>query len=102
MSKAFASGKHAFGYCDRCGFRYKLSRLKKEKQNETTQNLLVCQDCFDPDHPQNRLGRIDYSDAIGLREPRPDLSANSSRSMGGFNPVNGFQISVEIGRVAVV
>ena len=34
--------------CERCGFEYKASQLKKEWTN-----LMVCRDCWEPRHPQD-------------------------------------------------
>jgi hypothetical protein len=72
MPKQFASGKHALGICDRCGFTYKLLSLKKETVNRHERDLLVCRECWDPDHPQNDLGRLRVDDPQALRNPRPD------------------------------
>ena len=43
---AYAEGKKAFGFCDRCGFRYKLKELKAETVNLASTNLLVCPECW--------------------------------------------------------
>jgi hypothetical protein len=75
----FASEKNATGNCDRCDFEYPLYKLRKEIDNLTKQNLRVCPECFDDDHPQNRLGRINIDENPGLRDPRPDRSAEVSR-----------------------
>ena len=41
--------------CDRCGFKLKSSQLKKEWTN-----LRVCQECWEPRHPQDFVkGRAD-------------------------------------------
>jgi len=64
---SYAKGKKAFGFCDRCGFRYDLRDLKSETVNLVSTNLLVCEECWDPDHPQNMLGRIRYDDPQALR-----------------------------------
>ena len=55
---SFAKGNKAFGFCDRCGFRYKLRELKTETVNLASTNLMVCPECWDPDQPQNMLGRF--------------------------------------------
>jgi len=44
---AYASAKFAIALCDRCGFRYKLLELRKEWNG-----LFVCQECYEPKHPQ--------------------------------------------------
>lgn len=77
---SYAKGKKAFGFCDRCGFRYDLKDLKPETVNLVSTNLLVCEECWDPDHPQNMLGRIRYDDPQALRNPRP-LGGISGRDL---------------------
>ncbi len=102
MGNRFASGKNAIAECDRCGFRFKLTQLKKQVVKTKTYNLLVCPACWDVDHPQLQLGMYPVSDPQGLRDPRPDLSyyqsglaADGSISEGsrviqwGWNPVGG-------------
>lgn len=79
MSNTFASGKNAHGFCDRCGFRAKLSALRKITINEKTTNIKVCDACWEPDHPQYRIGRVDTKDPQALREPRPDPALQNSR-----------------------
>jgi hypothetical protein len=79
MTRAFARGKKALGICDRCGLTYKLDQLRTERVNLNITNLLVCPQCWDPDHPQNWQGRIDYSDPQALRNPRQDSGRTSSR-----------------------
>jgi hypothetical protein len=74
MGNRFASGKNAIAECDRCGFRYKLTVLRKEIIKTKTYNLLVCPTCWDPDQPQLQLGMYPIDDPQGIRDPRPDLS----------------------------
>ena len=82
MGNRFASGKNAIAECDRCAFRFKLTRLRKEVIKTKTYNLLVCPQCWDPDHPQLQLGMYPVDDPQGLREPRPDLSYVQSGNTG--------------------
>ncbi len=77
---SYAKGKKAFGFCDRCGFRYDLKDLKTETVNLATTNLLVCPECWDPDQPQNMLGRVKVDDPQALRNPRP-LGGISGRDL---------------------
>lgn len=77
---SYAEGRKAFGFCDRCGFRYNLKDLKTETVNLATTNLLVCPECWDPDHPQNMLGRVRVDDPQALRNPRP-LGGISGRDL---------------------
>lgn len=88
MSNKFAAGKHAFGFCERCGFRFKLSLLRPEFVRGKSVNNRVCSPCFDKDHPQNFLGMTPVSDPQGLRRPAPDLSLAASREI----PDNGQSI----------
>ena len=44
---AYASGKYAYGMCDRCGFQYFLSELRKEWNG-----LKTCPECFETKQPQ--------------------------------------------------
>lgn len=74
MSNRFASGKNAISECDRCGQRFKLKVLKTEIIKTKNYNLLVCPECWDPDHPQLQLGMYPVDDPQALRNPRPDRS----------------------------
>jgi hypothetical protein len=82
VGNRFASGKWAISECDRCGQRYKLKELKKEIIKTKNYNLLVCPECWDPDHPQLQLGMYPVDDPQGLRDPRPDLSYYISGTNG--------------------
>ena len=84
MTKAFAAGKKAFGFCDRCGFRAKLSALKGETVRGKPKYNRVCPSCWDPDHPQNFQGMQDMSDPQALRDPRPDPALAESRRLFGL------------------
>ena len=104
MSKHTAAGRHAFGFCDRCGFRYDLSALQKEFENKRWNGLKVCSDCLDPDHPQLQLGRFKIYDPQTLHEPRPDLSKVDSQSLFGWAPVGdnvSLELTMSIGSVTV-
>tara|TARA_R110000823_G_scaffold315406_1_gene447378 strand:+ start:1954 stop:2343 length:390 start_codon:yes stop_codon:yes gene_type:complete len=102
MSNRFASGKIAIAECDRCGQQFKLKRLRTEVIKQKKYELLVCPDCWDPDHPQLMLGTFPVEDPQALRNPRRDttyevsgLNANGNLSGGsrdiqwGWNPVGG-------------
>lgn len=88
MGNRFASGKNAIAECDRCAFRFKLTRLKKEVIKTKTYNLLVCPQCWDPDQPQLQLGMYPVDDPQGLRDPRPDISYRQSGNTG-LQLING-------------
>jgi DNA-directed RNA polymerase subunit RPC12/RpoP len=102
VGNRFASGKNAISECDRCGQRFKLKVLKTEIIKTKNYNLLVCPECWDPDHPQLQLGMWPVDDPQALRNPRPDrsyvvsgLAADGYSSGGsrifqwGWNPVGG-------------
>ena len=126
MGNRFASGKNSIAICDRCGFGYKLTLLKKLVVKTKTYDLKVCPQCWDPDHPQLQLGMYPVDDPQGVRDPRPDLSYQVSGLLAdgesgggsrifqwGWNPVGGSQgvdavltpnnlaMAVEIGTVTV-
>ena len=67
-----ATGKHAFGICDRTGFRYPIKDLVHEFNNGKRTGLRVGRDVADQDHPQNFVGRIKSDDPQSLRDSRPD------------------------------
>jgi hypothetical protein len=79
MPTSYASGKHAHGFCDVCNFRVKLHALKALVVNEKNTNVMACPTCWEPDHPQYRIGRIQIDDPQALRNPRPDPSLQASR-----------------------
>ena len=127
MGNKFASGKNAIAECDRCGFRFKLTELKKETVKGNIINILVCPECWTPDQPQLMLGTYPVDDPQGLRDSRPDRSyvvsgplydgftgGGSRIIQWGWNPVGGasffdaaltpnnLALSVLIGTVTVV
>jgi len=86
MGNRFASGKNSIAECDRCGFRYKLTVLKKLVVKTKTYDLKVCPECWEPDQPQLLLGMYPVDDPQGVRDPRPDLSYQVSGLLeDGFN-----------------
>ena len=76
MANRFATGKIALGICDRCGFQYYLKELRKETIKGVINNLKVCPECFDPDHPQLHLGEHPVDDPQAIRDPRPDYATH--------------------------
>ena len=67
-----AVGKHAYGICDKTGFRYKLSDLVFEIKNGARTGMRVGNDVVDQDHPQNFLGRVKVSDSESILNARPN------------------------------
>lgn len=53
--------------------------MKTETVQGRVNNLLVCETCWDLDHPQNWLGRVRVDDPQALRNPRPDPALEESR-----------------------
>jgi len=104
VSAYFAAGKRAFGFCDRCGFRYALSALRWEFEDRRRNGLRVCSSCLDPDHPQLQLGRFRIYDPQALDGPRPDLGLANINGLFGWNPVGDnvtLELTVSIGSVTV-
>jgi hypothetical protein len=127
MGNRFASGKKAIAICDRCGFQFRLKELKSLVIKTKNVNILVCNECWEPDQPQLQLGMFPVDDPQGLRNPRPDSSylqsglladgepGGGSRDIQwGWNPVGGayatdagltpndLVLDVEVGTVTVV
>ena len=127
MANRFASGKKAIAICDRCGFQFRLKELQALVIKTKNVNILVCNECWEPDQPQLQLGMFPVDDPQGLRNPRPDSSylqsglladgepGGGSRDIQwGWNPVGGaysidagltpnsLVLNVEVGTVTVV
>lgn len=105
MGNRFASGKRSIAECDRCGQQYKLKKLKTEIIKTKQYQLLVCPECWDPDHPQLLLGMFPVDDPQAVRNPRKDTTyyvsgATIDGSLGGgsrviqwgWNPVGGARL----------
>lgn len=126
MANRFASGKNSIAICDRCGFQFKLTELRKEIVKTKTYNTLVCSSCWDPDQPQLQLGMYPVDDPQAVRNPRRDttyvtagvnaagnLTGGSRDIQWGWNPVGGSKffddaltpnylaLTVEIGTVTI-
>jgi hypothetical protein len=85
MTTMFSSGKFAIAECDRCGFRFKLTALKKLTIKTKNVSIKVCHECWEMDQPQLQLGTYPVNDPQAVREPRRDNSYYQS----GYD-VNGF------------
>ena len=57
MPSRFASSKNALAECDICGFRFYLRELRNLIIRGSDTNIKACPECWNPDHPQNELGR---------------------------------------------
>lgn len=125
MPSKFASGKYAIAQCDRCNFRFKLKELKSLVIKTKNVNILVCNECWEPDQPQLQLGMYPVNDPQAVRNPRPDnsyivsgLDVDGDPSGGsrifqwGWAPVGGSRdggltpndliLQVQLGTVTVV
>lgn len=89
MGNKFSSGKFAISECDRCGQRFKLKNLRTETRKLRPTNVLVCPQCWDPDHPQLQLGMYPVEDPQAVRNPRPDRSYVSSGLLANGLPGEG-------------
>ena len=105
MATRFASEKKAYGYCDRCAFRYDLKKLRTYVVFGKIINQRVCPECWDPDHPQNWVGVIGAqkvaNDPQALRNPRPDTNLNASRGLFANNPVATQTITTTLNSVFI-
>lgn len=85
MGNRFASGKYSIAMCDRCGQQFKLKKLKMEVIKTKLYQLKVCEECWDPDHPQLQLGMYPVDDPQGVRQPRKDTTyVTSGVNVDGF------------------
>ena len=98
----FTTGKHAFGFSDRSGFRYPLKGLVEQNVNGQPSGLFVGRDEVDIDHEQLRIGEVDASDSQTLENPRPDKEIRESRALFSWNPVGsiGLEMKASVGRVS--
>lgn len=126
MGNRFASAKNSIAMCDRCGFQFKLTSLRKEVVKTKTYNTLVCPECWDPDQPQLQLGMYPVDDPQAVRNPRRDTTyveagvntlgytTGGSRDIQwGWNPVGGsrffddaltpndLMLTIEVGQVTI-
>jgi hypothetical protein len=105
VGNRFSSGKNSIAECDRCGFRFKLTSLRRETVKTKIREILVCSSCYDPDQPQLMLGMYPVDDPQAVRNPRPDRSyvasglladgyqGEGSRNIQwGWNPVGGSRV----------
>jgi hypothetical protein len=89
MGNRFASGKIAIAECDRCGQQFRLKKLKTEIIKQRKYELLVCPECWDPDHPQLMLGTFPVEDPQALRNPRRDTTYVTAGNNVSGNPTGG-------------
>ena len=96
---AYASGKYAKAMCDRCGFEYEYTQLKKEWNG-----LKTCPTCFEPKHPQLEP-LLNFLEPEALRDPRPDndKEVGLGKVVTTSDPIgkviSGFQVNTSVGTV---
>lgn len=73
----YATGRKAFGRCQRCGDKVAYLKLRFDGQNP---NLRVCGPCVDTKHPQEKA--FNATDSEMLRHPAPDTD-NDAAGDGG-------------------
>jgi hypothetical protein len=56
MAVPYARGRKSFGFCDRCGFRCKLDKMRKLVVKGDLVDIKVCEECFEQDQPQLHVG----------------------------------------------
>jgi len=100
MGNRFASAQKALGICDVCGFQYPLRTLRNLIVKNRDTNVKACQECWDPDHPQLRLGEFPVDDPQAIRNPRPD-SPEYAQSRAQIIPVRPVVGTGFIGQVTV-
>ena len=88
MSNQFSSGKHAFGFCARCSFRFPLNELQEQVVKQKLTGLRVCPACMDIDHEQLLVGQYPVEDPQAVRDARPDPSMESSRTLTNQVPLS--------------
>ena len=100
MGNRFASNKIAIAMCDRCGFQFRLRELRTLIVKTKQINMLVCNECWEPDQPQLQLGMYPVDDPQAIRNPRRDntylqsgtladgsIGGGSRDIQWGWNPV---------------
>ena len=90
MTNRYAAGKRSFGFCDRCGFRCALGTLRALTIKTKLVDLRVCQECWETDQPQLKVGMYPISDPQAIRNARPDNTYLASGT-------NGLQIDIVSG-----
>lgn len=91
MANRFANGARAFGFCDVCGFRFDLKKLKNLTVKTKQTQIKACPQCWTPDQPQLQLGMYPISDPQALRDPRPDTNTWYQSGTNGLqtDPTSG-------------
>lgn len=91
MANRFANGAKAFGFCDVCGFRFDLKKLKNLVVKTKQTQIKACNACWVPDQPQLLLGTFPVADPQAIRDPRPDTNTWYQSGTNGLqtSPTSG-------------
>ena len=100
MATQLASSQKALGVCDVCGFTYRLREMRNLVRKGRDTNIKACPECWNPDHPQLKLGEVPVHDPQALRDPRPD-SNQYAASRALIEPVKPVVGTGFIGQVTV-
>lgn len=92
-----AVGKLANAICDRCGLTYRLHELRKLMVNTKLINIRVCPECWEPDQPQNSVGRYRVDDNQSLYNPRPDSTRAACNGIARWNPIIVNSLKITLG-----
>jgi hypothetical protein len=97
MSNRFANGRKSFGFCDVCGFRFDLKRLKNLVVKTKETQIKACPQCWTPDQPQLQLGMYPISDPQAIRDPRPDTNTWYQSGVNALNNVSEGMLVIQWG-----
>lgn len=99
MSNRFANGARAFGFCDVCGFRFDLKKLKNLVVKTKNTQIKACPQCWTPDQPQLQLGMYPVYDPQAIRNPRVDSNSYYQSGLTGLQvePINNDPSQDELG-----
>jgi hypothetical protein len=91
------------GICDRCGQRYLLKELKEISILSSGTNSLVCENCWEPSHPQLDTRGVRTDDKQSVRNSRSDAAELPAvRALFSWNPVGCDATSILTGYVGRV
>jgi hypothetical protein len=88
MANRFANGRKALAFCDVCGFRFDLKKLKNLVVKTKQTQIKACPQCWVPDQPQLQLGMFPVSDPQAIRDPRPDTNTWFQSGTNGLQLTN--------------
>ncbi len=92
MGTRYASAKNAFGFCDRCGFRTAIKKLRALVIKQKVVATHVCPSCWEPDQPQLMIGTFPVDDPQAIRDARPDTTFYAAGVGSNGFPTDGSRI----------